>query len=96
MLYLITNRTRHSGNFFFADTSTGVASSVWSSTIPSAVRDFSVRTAPSNHSVFKWISSGCPLHSTYKLAAIFESSDLSQDFEAGISHFRETHPEYFV
>lgn len=96
MLYLITHPTRPHGNYFFADTSTGICSYIWSSTIPSAVHDFSVRTEPTNHGVFDWILAGCPPHSNFKLAGVFESSDLSQDFEAGISHFRETHPEYFI
>lgn len=96
MLYLITHPTRPSGNYFFADTSTGVASPVWSSTMPSAVRDFSARTEPTNHIAFGWISAGCPPHSNFKLVAIFESSELSQDFKAGIAHFREIHPEYFI
>lgn len=96
MLYLIAHPTRPSSNYFFANTSTGVASDVWSPTIPSAVHDFSVQTEPSNHSVFKWISAGCPSSSLFKFVAIFESSDLSQDFKAGIACFRENHPEYFI
>lgn len=96
MLYLITHPTRRSGNYFFADTSTGVASPAWSSSIPTAIADFSAETVPYDHLVFTWISSGCPSHSTYKLAAMFESSDLSQDFIAGIDSFRENRPEYFV
>ena len=95
MLYLIKHTTRFPSNYFFVNTSTSVASPVWSSSVQRAVDDFTIR-AHRNHTVFSWIASGCLKHDYYLLVATFESDDLTQDFEAGIANFRENHPEYFL
>lgn len=96
MLYLIKHSTRTSPNYFFANSSLGIASSVWAISIRRAASDYINRSRPKSHSVFSWIESGCPPHEVYALVAIFESDNLTQDFEAGIATFRENHPEYFL
>lgn len=96
MLYLICQPSNTS-EFFFADTSTKTAGQHWTTTIHKAIAEFQDSCSDQLHRVFTWIDSGCPSNDAdYQLVAAFESSDLSQDFEAGIATFRDRHPEYFV
>lgn len=101
MLYLVGDPAdSNSTKYFFANPIKRVASSQWAFAIKSAIGRYEEALRFKNstyHSVLKWIDSGCPSrHSGYLLVAIFESDDLTQDFEAGITNFRENHPEYFI
>lgn len=100
MLYLVGSPTNpNSTKYFFANSSKRVVSSQWAFNIQSAIRQYEIALDSHDsmhHSVFKWIDSGCLSPSGYLLIATFESDDLTQDFEAGITNFRENHPEYFL
>lgn len=100
MLYLVGDPINpNSAKYFFANSSKRVVSSQWAFTVKSAIRQYKIALDSHDgmhHSVLKWIDSGCLSHSGYLLVAIFESDDLTQDFEAGITNFRENHPEYFL
>lgn len=100
MLYLVGDPTNsNSTKYFFANPIKRVASSHWSFNVQSAIKQYEIALDSHDsmyHLVLKWIDSGCLKHDNYLLVAIFESDDLTQDFEAGIANFRENHPEYFL
>lgn len=100
MLYVVGDQNNSNNpKYFFANPIKRVASFQWAFSIKSAIRQYEIALASHNsmhHSVLKWIDSGCIKHSDYLLVAIFESDDLTQDFEAVITNFRENHPEYFL
>ena len=99
MLYLVGDPSRPEPKYFFANPIARVAAAEWAFDIPTAVskyRDALTNHYSKSHSVHSWIRLGFPNHSGYSLVAIFKSDDLTQDFEAGITNFRENHPEYFL
>lgn len=99
MLYLISNPIHSDLRYFFANPTLQVAAAEWAYDIPAAVskyKDALTNHYGKSHSVYSWINVGFPNHAGYALEAIFESDDLTQDFEAGITNFRENHPEYFL
>lgn len=99
MLYLIRNSTHSALRYFFANPTLRVAAAEWAYDIPAAVSKYKDALAThygNSHFVYSWINSGFPKHDGYELTAIFESDDLTQDFEAGVANFRENHPEYFL
>lgn len=100
MLCLVGDPTNpNSARYFFANPIKRIASAQWAFELPAAIRQYEIALDSHNsthHLVLKWIDSGFHNHDNYLLVAIFESDDLTQDFEAGITNFRENHPEYFL
>ena len=98
MLYLVGNPTNsNSAKYFFANPTLCVASPEWACDISTAVSNYKNALAyhhGKSHSVHSWANTGFLKHDGYLLVAIFESDDLTQDFEAGVTNFRENYPEY--
>ena len=83
-------------DFFFADTDSVKAGNHWAKTIPKAIDELQHTNLDHRHSVFDWIETGCYTSNSFQLIATFDSSDLSQDFEAGIANFQHLHPKFFI
>ena len=99
MLYLVSDPANSDIRYFFANPTLRVAAAKWAYDIPTAITRYSdalINHYGKSHSVYSWINSGFHKHDGYELMAIFESDDLTQDFESLIPNFRENHPEYFL
>ena len=95
MLYLVCSPSNTS-DFFLVDSDSFKAGNHWAKTIPKAIDELQNTRLERRHSVFDWIEAGCYTSDHFQLIAAFDSSDLSQDFEAGIANFQHLHPEFFI
>lgn len=95
MLYLVCSPSNTS-DFFLADTDSVKAGRHWAKTTPTAIDELQHANLDHRHPVFDWIETGCYTSDNFQLIAAFDSSDLSQDFEAGIANFQHLYPEFFI